>query len=739
MKYRPVFLTVIVLAAACFAAESPQGRADDNLPLEIVKQSQGPSLPRDCFTVSGTLSRGFPSKESHGAGNLSDFSGPFEIKCDYLKYSKKTEVVFSSGNVFIERDKMKLYADEAEFHRNESLLFLKGNVRMEDSTTTITCDEAEYSVEADTAVKFAASREERKKGDIILKDNVRISNSGTEVECSYADYNMAGSSGVFKNVRVHQDKMYFVGQDAEKNGDTYIFKKAYVTTCDSEKPHYKMSSPRMVFVSKESLTMDHAVFSIRGIPLFYTPYYKQRLGERKWALSFRAGSSTRKGFFILTNLRYSWSKNFRTYLINDYFKKLGYGKGVELDYKTASVKSNLYVYGINEKDTGVRNLTLRQSHWQQLPAGFLWQSYIDFQDYSAFNSNYLRDQSLVLNPTYVRSRASLSKSASAYYLRLSGYRNETWSENLNRFDADNVIAPELYFRLNPVNFKLFSYDFIYDYKNYLNKDALAGVIFPDYTNIHNASARIFKSYRLMSALTLFPRIGYQFYKQDDLKPVEYYFHNINMTLNFYRPLKLSFTHNYKREPGKSSITDSVSFSDEYRPARNVIFRQSVLYDVKKNSQPLENRFSLLENQLNVKAAGMNFYVRNYYDISQCLAVSWEEEVSGRHFSSRFTHNRAEPDFANWFQSFNFKCGKWDAAVKARMFFNYREADMKMNNVIEKEIVLKRNLHCWDMMFKYLVTRDRREGWIFFNVTAFPERPIGIYHDAVSEEWSFRKK
>ncbi|MBU2529248.1 hypothetical protein KKF70_07700 [bacterium] len=624
---------------------------------------------------------------------------PFNIRCDYLKYSKSSEIVFSSGNVFIERDTMKLYADEAEFRRNESLVFLKGRVRIEDAATTMNCDAAEYHLAVGTAP----------------------------------------ASGVFQNARVFRDKMYFVGHDAEQLGDTYIFNKAYLTTCDHDEPHYKMASPRIVFVEKKSVTMKHAVFSVRGVPIFYTPYYSQRLGERRWALAVRAGKSSRSGAFIKTRLRYSWSDNFRTYLLNDYFSRLGYGKGLELDYKSPSTQSNLYVYGINEKDTGASNRTFRQSHWQQLSAGFLWQSYVEVQDYSLFNNNYLRDESLVLKPTYIRSRASLSKSVSAYYLRLSGYRNEVWKDPLNRFDADNVIAPEIYFRLNPVKLKLFSYDLSYNYRNYFNTDANMGTIFSDYTPIHSSYARIFNSYRLMRSITLFPRIGYQFYKSGDLDSVEYYFHDINTTLNFYRPLKLSFTHNYKKEPGKTSVTDNIAFADEYRPAPNVVFRQSVVYDLKKRSLPLENRFSLLQNQLNFRAGAMNFYARNYYNIALGDAVSWEAEGSGRHFSSRFTHNRAEPDFLNWFQRFNFKYGKWAVEARARTFFNYRKTDIELKDVIEKELVLKRNLHCWDMMFKYLVTRDRREGWIFFNITAFPDRPLGIYRDAIGDEWSFRKQ
>ena len=624
---------------------------------------------------------------------------PFNISCDYLKYSRNSEIVFSSGNVFIERDTMKLYADEAEFRRNESLVFLKGRVRIEDADTTIRCDAAEYHLAA-----------------------------GTEP-----------ASGLFQNARVYRDKMYFVSLNAEQRGDSYIFNKAYLTTCDEAEPHYKMSSPRIVFVEKKSVTMKHAVFSIRGVPVFYTPYYRQRLGERRWTLAVRAGKSSRNGAFIKTRLRYNWSDNFRTYFINDYFSRLGYGKGLELDYKSPSTQSNLYVYGIDEKDTGASNRTFRQSHWQQLPAGFLWQSYVEAQDYSLFNDSYLRDDSLVLKPTYVRSRASLSKSVSTYYLRLSGYRNEVWRDSLDRFDANNVIAPELYFRLNPVKLRHLSYDLSYNYRNYFNTDPAVGTIFPEYTPIHSSYARIFNSYRLMKSLTLFPRIGYQFYKSGNLDSVEYYFHDINTTLNFYRPLKLSFTHNYKREPGKNSVADNIAFADEYRPSRNLVFRQSVVYDLKKKHLPLENRFSLLQNQLNLRAGRINFYARNYYDIAMGAAAAWEGEGRGSYFSSRFTHNRAEPDFLNWFQSFNFKYGKWDTSAGARAFFNYRQAGIGLKDVIEKHLTVKRNLHCWEMMFKYLVTRDRREGWIFFNITAFPERPMGIYRDAVGDEWSFRKQ
>lgn len=624
---------------------------------------------------------------------------PFNISCDYLKYSRNSEIVFSSGNVFIERDTMKLYADEAEFRRNESLVFLKGRVRIEDADTTIRCDAAEYHLAA-----------------------------GTEP-----------ASGLFQNARVYRDKMYFVSLNAEQRGDSYIFNKAYLTTCDEAEPHYKMSSPRIVFVEKKSVTMKHAVFSIRGVPVFYTPYYRQRLGERRWTLAVRAGKSSRNGAFIKTRLRYNWSDNFRTYFINDYFSRLGYGKGLELDYKSPSTQSNLYVYGIDEKDTGASNRTFRQSHWQQLPAGFLWQSYVEAQDYSLFNDSYLRDDSLVLKPTYVRSRASLSKSVSTYYLRLSGYRNEVWRDSLDRFDANNVIAPELYFRLNPVKLRHLSYDLSYNYRNYFNTDPAVGTIFPECTPIHSSYARIFNSYRLMKSLTLFPRIGYQFYKSGNLDSVEYYFHDINTTLNFYRPLKLSFTHNYKREPGKNSVADNIAFADEYRPSRNLVFRQSVVYDLKKKHLPLENRFSLLQNQLNLRAGRINFYARNYYDIAMGAAAAWEGEGRGSYFSSRFTYNRAEPDFLNWFQSFNFKYGKWDTSAGARAFFNYRQAGIGLKDVIEKHLTVKRNLHCWEMMFKYLVTRDRREGWIFFNITAFPERPMGIYRDAVGDEWSFRKQ
>ncbi|PIU18221.1 MAG: hypothetical protein COT16_02945 [Elusimicrobia bacterium CG08_land_8_20_14_0_20_44_26] len=694
-------------------------------------------------------------------GNL-----PFSIECEFLTYDRTAEIVFSTGNVYIKRPGIEMRAKEATFFRQIGEIFMKKEVKIEDGTTTIICDEAQYNVTSGTAyfrnvlMKRKSLRTSQKEKEsqppsldaladeayydrnndkILLVGNVKVTDSSTTIICSRADYDIKAETATFSAVRIKQDEFYVVGNEVEKDNDVYFFNKAYITSCDEPVPHYKISSPRLKLIAGDSISMNNVVFSIHGVPAFYFPYYWQKIGEKKWNLSVRLGRSLRKGTYINTKFRWNWTKNFRSYFINDYFSHLGYGKGLELDYAKDEIKSNLYAYHIDEKSTGIRNMTFRHSHWQKLPADFLWQSYIEFQDFSVFNSDYMKDESDELKPTYKRSRVSLTKLSEAYYFRLSGYRNEVWSDKLNRYEADNVIAPEAYLRLNPRKIKFLQYDFIYNFRNYYNMDINNGTLYREYASIHDSQFRIFESFRLLRGLTLFPRFGYLFSKTGNQDLIDYYVHDINLTSNFYKPLKFTFIHNYEKRIGGETVYRNVAVSDEWRPARGVVFRQSAIYDIEKSSQIFKKRFSPLQNQLNITSRKVDYYLRNYFDVRNSETLSWEAEAGGRFFSTRVTHNIAEKNFVNLFQTLSFKLGEWNVKLRGRAYFNYDNLKISGDSLMEKEIVINKKLHCWDLYARYLVTSERREAWIFFNISVFPDKPIGIYHDAVEDEWSLQKK
>ncbi len=613
----------------------------------------------------------------------------YEIKCDFLKYDKNAEIAYSSGNVHIKKGCLNLYARSAIFNRDENRFILRGNVKITDSTTTITCSRADYNIKTGTAV--------------------------------------------LENVRVFQQPFYIAGKEAVKKGDEYFFKDAYITTCDLIPPHYKLSCSRMRLKREDDISMWNVFLSFHGIPVFYFPYYWQKIGNKKWDMSIRAGHSSIKGDFVKTKFTWRFTKRFKTSFLNDYFGKLGYGKGLEMEYRKSDLYSDFYAYHINERSTGLRNVNVKQKHWQRLPGDFLLQIDWEWQDYSTFDWDYRKDEVLVSKPTYLRSRASISKVTSDYYFRFSGYRNETLSGI--SFIPSEVNAPEVYFRLNPRRFLFLKYDLIYDF---LRRYYPSGG-FPGYTNTHSANFRIYESYRLLRWLTFFPRLGYSFYERQSQKPLDYYFHNVNFSLNFYRPLRMDFTHNYKTKTDGTISLNTISFADEYRPFFGAVLRQNTIYDIEKEGVPFKNRFSTLANKLEMKIFRMSFYYKNYFDISRNLTTYWEAELANRFFSTRLAHSVSERDFVNFFQRFNLKLGKWDIMLRGRFYFKYNRLKINSDSLIEKEILIKKNLHCWDMFLRYLATPSRREFWVFFNIAAFPNKPIGIYHDAVDGEWSFRKK
>ncbi|MCD6413703.1 MAG: LPS-assembly protein LptD [Elusimicrobia bacterium] len=620
---------------------------------------------------------------------LSSTNGFYEINCDFLKYDGKNEVAYSSGNVRIKKSGLELFSDKAVFNRKENRILLDGSVRITDSTTTITCVSADYNIRTDTAL--------------------------------------------LKGVRVFQKPFYIAGREALKKGDEYFFKDAYITTCDLIPPHYKISCSRMRLKREDDVSMWNVFLSFHGIPVLYFPYYWQKIGDKKWDLSVRAGNSSTKGGFVKTKFIWRFTKKFKVALLNDYFGKLGYGKGIEMEYKKTDLYSDFYAYHINEKNTGLRNINVKQRHWQRLPRNFILQLDFEWQDYSTFDWDYRKDEVLVAKPTYLRSRGSVSRSAPDYYFRFSGYRNETLSGI--DFVPSEVNAPEVYFRLNPHRLLFLKYDLSYDF---LRKYYPSGG-FADYTNIHSANFRIYESYRLLRWFTFFPRLGYSFHKIQSRSPLNYYFHNVNFSLNFYRPVRLDFTHNYKIKTDGSVVLNTVSFADEYRPFHGAVFRQFVTYDIGKKAVPFGYRFSALSNKLEMRIFRLKFYYKNYFQIPTAATTYWEAETGNGFFSTRLAHSAAEKNFVNLFQRFNFSLGKWRIMLRGRFYFRYNGFKMSSDSLTEKEISVKRNLHCWDMFLRYLVTPSRREFWVFFNVAAFPNKPMGVYHDAVDGEWSFRKK
>jgi LPS-assembly protein len=182
---------------------------------------------------------------------------------------------------------------------------------VESSTLLVRADELEWNeitgdVEASGHVYFHDFREQH------------------EMWCDRLDYNSDDEAGKFYGVRgqtmphistrpgvlTTTSPFYFEGEWAERNGDLYTLHNGFVTNCKMPSPWWRMKGPRFVIDPGEKAISYRTFFLLRGVPLFYAPYFYHSLEEepRKSGFLIPSVGNSSKGGFLL-GVGYYWAIN----------------------------------------------------------------------------------------------------------------------------------------------------------------------------------------------------------------------------------------------------------------------------------------------------------------------------------------------------------------------------------------------------------------------------------------------
>jgi len=180
--------------------------------------------------------------------------------------------------------------------------YLRGHAEVKKGGMILTADEVDYNEET---------------GASEARGNVHFSYPARkeEVYASRFEYNLDAETGMFYNVHgtvssatqgnvrilTTNEPFYFQGERAQKIEDHYIVYNGFVTDCRMPHPWWTLGSPQTTVVPGEHALMRRAVFRLRRIPLFYTPYfYKslERLPRQSGFLTPNIGNSSTRGFVL---------------------------------------------------------------------------------------------------------------------------------------------------------------------------------------------------------------------------------------------------------------------------------------------------------------------------------------------------------------------------------------------------------------------------------------------------------
>ncbi|HTV42949.1 MAG TPA: hypothetical protein VMF08_20460 [Candidatus Sulfotelmatobacter sp.] len=241
-------------------------------------------------------------------------------------------------------------------------------------------------------------------GEIIAEGHVRIQEGAQTWIGNHIIYNLKTHQMESGGFRTGKPPIYAEGAMIHGNvtNKTYSAQYMSMTTDDTARPDFYIRAKRMRIVPGKYIEAWNAVVYVKGVPLFYYPYFRHSLSFRTNHLTFMPGDDSYYGPFLLSTYAWKWGDDADGKLHLDYRQLRGVGLGPDMNlhlgqWGNAQIKY-YYLHDLNPEESVssnvFNNLPPIPKDRQRLYLG--WQA----TPYTNFNTkalvNYQSDQ-LVLH------------------------------------------------------------------------------------------------------------------------------------------------------------------------------------------------------------------------------------------------------------------------------------------------------------------------------------------------------
>ncbi len=237
---------------------------------------------------------------------------------------------------------VQLEADQVQFSKDNGKANAKGNVVVTSNDTILYADQMELA---------------KAVGEGIASGHVFIDSPNMKVDADSVKFNFNNSTGEFQNARVFNDPFQIKGAIITKVSENHmIMQNGYLTTCDHDQPHFRMSTRRMDYYPGDQVVARGVKLYLGNLPLIYLPKFSQDLKDRP-IFTVIPGYKKDFGAFLLGTLRLKLSDNVKLVVHTDFRERLGLGEGFDLKYKTPQFGSGLLrTYYTHEREIASKHL-----------------------------------------------------------------------------------------------------------------------------------------------------------------------------------------------------------------------------------------------------------------------------------------------------------------------------------------------------------------------------------------------
>jgi len=302
---------------------------------------------------------------------------PWQIEADEIYYDQNYDAVIAKGNVTISKSSVKIMANFIRFEQKTMKAYAEGDVVLTNGEDILSG--SSMNINLDTQIGSVDD------GYLFLKEN---------------NYHLTGN---------------LIQKTGEK---TYTIDEATLTTCDGDKPDWKITGKNVKITAEGGGSARHATMWARNMPVLYTPYfyYPARKNRQTGLLWPEFGNSNHWGWNYNQPFFWAIDESSDATFYAQYMTERGLRGGMEYRYVLDDwSKGTWMIDGIDDDKTDVggessadwgyedgnrvilRKNTdrywLRGSHQQKMPYDIRGQLDVDLvsdQDYTReFNSGYM--------------------------------------------------------------------------------------------------------------------------------------------------------------------------------------------------------------------------------------------------------------------------------------------------------------------------------------------------------------
>ncbi len=352
---------------------------------------------------------------------------------------------------------INIEADESYRDEKQEITILKGDTVIKRGTETIRSELTNF-----------LQKEDRAR----LSGNVVYENEGLKVESPYAEYNTKSARTDFITPKYKYSSLDISGKARYgvrlKNKKMFLKNSTY-TTCDLINPDWNLISSTTELDFEKGVGKGANVFvTIRGVPVFYTPYMQFSLDEQRktgFLVPDFSGSWV-KGPDIVTPFYWNIAENMDMLIEPSYIQERGSRLQTTFRYLDKSYSGSLFISyldddseykgsGKNTRDNSDRYnfyIDHKQKFSNNINVELLYDKFSDKDYFDDFGSGISGSST-----TYRTRHAKFSYINNGWHVdsRFIGY--QTFDKNINSSSQPYDILPEIIVKKRWDN-ELFSYD-----------------------------------------------------------------------------------------------------------------------------------------------------------------------------------------------------------------------------------------------------------------------------------------